>query len=235
MTGRKRQINWRQGTLALGTLLSFVVSASLLQASGANASDILSLPSPTSRAATGLQTTAPLGWMQFCRDYAGDARNPCYVPALPAAQITLDAASWQTLNAVNDAVNREIEPITDLEHWGLVDKWNFPDDKKGDCEDYVIEKRQRLLEAGFPRQALLITVVRDKTGDGHAVLTIKTDRGDFILDNEVETILPWNKTGFLFIKRQSQENPNTWLKIKAEPPGPILNSGAAFKKFLIFG
>jgi len=50
-----------------------------------------------------------------------------------------------------------------------------------------------LLEAGWPRQALLITVVRDKRGDGHAVLTVTTDRGDFILDNQKQLFrLDWS-------------------------------------------
>jgi predicted transglutaminase-like cysteine proteinase len=39
-----------------------------------------------------------------------------------------------------------------------------------DCEDYVLLKRRMLMQAGWPREALLVTVVRDKKGDGHAVL-----------------------------------------------------------------
>ena len=65
--------------------------------------------------------------------------------------------------------------MTDLEHWGVVERWNYPDDGYGDCEDYVLLKRRMLMQAGWPREALLITVVRDKKGDGHAVLTVKTD------------------------------------------------------------
>ena len=61
-----------------------------------------------------------------------------------------------------------------------------------------------LIESGWPREALLITVVRDKKGDGHAVLTVKTDKGEFILDNQNEDILPWSETGYRFVKRQSQ-------------------------------
>ena len=66
-----------------------------------------------------------------------------------------------------------------------------------------------LMQAGWPREALLITVVRDKKGDGHAVLTVKTNRGEFVLDNQVGEILPWNKTGYRFVKRQSQSDPNS--------------------------
>ena len=89
-------------------------------------------------------------------------------------------SSCGSINAVNDT----IKPITDLEHWGVSERWNYPDDGYGDCEDYVLLKRKMLTQAGWPRQALLITVVRDKQGDGHAVLTVKTDKGEFILDNQ---------------------------------------------------
>ena len=77
---------------------------------------------------------------------------------------------------VNAWVNESIKPMTDLEHWGVVERWNYPDDGYGDCEDYVLLKRRMLMQAGWPREALLITVVRDQKGDGHAVLTVKTDQ-----------------------------------------------------------
>ena len=72
----------------------------------------------------------------------------------------------------------------------------------------MLLKRRMLMEAGWPREALLITVVRDKKGEGHAVLTVKTDKGEFILDNQEEDILLWSETGYRFVKRQSQSDPN---------------------------
>ena len=90
------------------------------------------------------------------------------------------------LTRINKWVNDTVQPMTDLEHWGVVERWSYPDDGYGDCEDYVLLKRRMLMQAGWPRQALLITVVRDKRGDGHAVLTVKTDQGEFILDNQNE-------------------------------------------------
>src|SRR5664279_5762749 len=95
---------------------------------------------------------------------------------------------------------------------------NYPDDGKGDCEDYVLLKRRMLMQAGWPREALLITVVRDKKGDGHAVLTVKTNKGEFILDNQEAQVLAWNKTGYRFVKRQSQSDPNLWVAL-GEPQG----------------
>ena len=96
----------------------------------------------------------------------------------------LSAPAWKTLERVNLWVNTHVKPMTDMDHWGVVERWNYPDDGYGDCEDYVLLKRRMLMQAGWPREALLITVVRDKRGDGHAILTVKTDKGEYILDNQ---------------------------------------------------
>ena len=125
---------------------------------------------------------------------------------------------------VNAWVNDNIKPITDLEHWGVVERWNYPDDGYGDCEDYVLLKRRMLMQAGWPREALLITVVRDKKGDGHAVLTVKTNRGEFILDNQEAEILPWNKTGYRFVKRQSQIRSEYLGRARHTAPAPPMVS-----------
>jgi predicted transglutaminase-like cysteine proteinase len=50
-------------------------------------------------------------------------------------------------------------------------------------------------------------------GEGHAILTIKTDKGDFIMDNMNSKVQPWTSTGYKYIKRQSQENPNRWVSL----------------------
>jgi predicted transglutaminase-like cysteine proteinase len=65
---------------------------------------------------------------------------------------------------------------------------------------------------------LLITVVRDGKGDGHAVLTVKTDRGELILDNQNAAIVPWYESGYRFVKRQSQSNPNVWISLGDQRP-----------------
>jgi predicted transglutaminase-like cysteine proteinase len=75
-----------------------------------------------------------------------------------------------------------------------------------------------LMTAGWPREALLITVVRDKRGDGHAILTVKTDKGEFILDNQNDQILLWSDTGYRFVKRQSQSDQNLWVSL-GDPRG----------------
>jgi len=94
----------------------------------------------------------------------------------------------------------------------------FRDMRYGDCEDYVLQKRKMLVDAGWPREALLITVVRDKRGDGHAVLTVKSDKGEFILDNQNEEIVLWTETGYRFVKRQSQYDVNVWVSLGDQRP-----------------
>jgi predicted transglutaminase-like cysteine proteinase len=114
--------------------------------------------------------------------------------------------------------------MTDMDHWGVVERWNYPDDGYGDCEDYALEKRKLLIEAGWPREALLMTVVRDQNGNGHAVLTVKTDRGEFILDNQTSDILLWSDTGYRFVKRQSQSDPNVWVSLGEPRAAPATAS-----------
>jgi predicted transglutaminase-like cysteine proteinase len=152
---------------------------------------------------------APIGWTSFCVENPRDCAARRRVPR----DIVLARRAWRDLNRLNRWVNEKIHPITDYEHWGVVEKWSYPDDGYGDCEDYVLLKRRLLMQAGWPREALLITVVRDKKDEGHAVLTVKTDRGEFILDNQVEEILPWIETGYRFVKRQSQSDPNVWVTL----------------------
>ena len=152
-------------------------------------------------------TRAPIGWIDFCNDHPQE----CTERSTSPRDVVLSPGAWRDLVRINRHVNTAIKPITDLEHWGTVEKWSYPEDGYGDCEDYVLLKRRLLVQAGWPREALLITVVRDKRGDGHAVLTVRTNKGEFILDNQEEKVLLWTETGYRFVKRQSQSNPNVWV------------------------
>ena len=82
----------------------------------------------------------------------------------------------------------------------------------------MLLKRRMLIQSGWPREALLVTVVRDSKDDGHAVLTVTTNKGDYVLDNQNEDILLWSETGYRFVKRQSQSNPNAWVSLGDQRP-----------------
>ena len=157
----------------------------------------------------GETTRPPIGWVEFCVEYDPECKTK---PSAPR-DVVLSNQAWKDLLRIDLWVNTNVKPMTDMEHWGVVERWNYPDDGYGDCEDYVLQKRKMLLQAGWPREALLITVVRDQNGDGHAILTVKTDKGEFILDNQRDEILLWSDTGYRFVKRQSQSDPNVWVSL----------------------
>lgn len=163
----------------------------------------------------------PIGWIEFCAD------NPreCNVAPGDPRDVVLSPKAWKDLVRINKWVNETIKPVTDMDHWGVVEKWSYPEDGKGDCEDYVLLKRRMLMQAGWPREALLITVVRERSGDGHAVLTVKTDKGEFILDNQHPDIRLWSDTDYRFVKRQSQYDQNIWVSLG--DPRPLLSTATS--------
>jgi predicted transglutaminase-like cysteine proteinase len=157
----------------------------------------------------GPETRPPIGWVDFC----AERPHECKVAPTTPRDIVLGNKAWTDLVRINKWVNDNVKPMTDLDHYGVVEKWAYPDDGYGDCEDYVLLKRRMLMESGWPREALLITVVREKSGNGHAVLTVKTDKGEFILDNQEQRILLWSETSYRYVKRQSQSDPNRWVSL----------------------
>ncbi len=150
----------------------------------------------------------PKGWLQFCEAEPRDC-----VEFNEHETVELTKVKKQELGRINHEINAEVTPVTDSEHYGVTEKWTYPDDHKGDCEDYVLLKRQKLIERGWPASSLLITVVRDEKNEGHAVLTVHTSGGDFVLDNVHDEILAWYETSYRFVKRQSQDNIHEWVAL----------------------
>ncbi|WP_244487544.1 MULTISPECIES: transglutaminase-like cysteine peptidase [unclassified Aureimonas] len=152
-------------------------------------------------------TSQPIGHYDFCKRYAEECGTNAEVGVTK-----LTKATWEKIVEVNDAVNISIFPRTDEEMHGVPEYWSYPR-TEGDCEDYALLKQYMLERAGFLRSALLITVVRQPNGDGHAVLTVRTDKGDFILDNLEEGVLDWKQTQYRYLKRQSEKNSAKWVGI----------------------
>jgi predicted transglutaminase-like cysteine proteinase len=161
----------------------------------------------------GVDVATPMGWADFCAQ--PDTAEDCKVSPLEPVVLRAGAAQMRALDRINRNVNLAVAPMSDADNYGVEERWAYPTNGRGDCEDYVLLKRRLLIEAGFPRQALLITVVRERNGDGHAVLTVVTDKGDLILDNKRDAIRKWSATGYSFIKRQSAEDPNRWVDLRA--------------------
>jgi predicted transglutaminase-like cysteine proteinase len=160
----------------------------------------------------------PYAFINFCE------RLPRECAAGRQEEQRFDASPerFAQLDAVNRTVNREIEPVTDLELYGEADHWTIPT-VRGDCEDYVLLKRKRLIALGWPPSSLLITVVRDERGDGHAVLTARTQQGDFILDNKTDEIKVWHRVRYQFVMRQSYLNPRVWMSLDPKEKTPAMS------------
>ncbi|QFR32566.1 transglutaminase-like cysteine peptidase [Ancylobacter sp. TS-1] len=197
------------GAAVLGTVFAVTLATTLPGASAEAKERVAMFSNFAANMAVGVNTTVPLGYARFC------AENPaeCGAPRGHGGMVALTEATYAQLRQVNEDANRRIQPMTDIDHYGEIERWTFPADGYGDCEDYVLAKRRTLIDLGWPADTLLVTVVRDHKGDGHAVLTVVTDRGDLVLDNQEEAIVLWHETGYRFVKRQSQENVDGWVSL----------------------
>ena len=186
-----------------------LIAGAMTTARGAE-SDTATQPAP--RAAMHLKiygkTLPPIGYVEFCKSHA----KQCAPRGGNTAEVEMTNQRWAELKKINDYVNSNVEPVTDQDLYKVAEHWTYPE-AKGDCEDYVLLKKHYLTEMGWPPEVLLITVVLDQQNAGHAVLTVKTDLGDFVLDNQNTDILPWQDTPYRFIKRQSQAHPSVWVSL----------------------
>lgn len=163
---------------------------------------------PATMQVTG-KANPPIGHYEFCQTY----RSEC-VPTEPdRGPLTLTEDRWRKILDVNYTVNTTIKPMTDQEIYGVEERWAYPT-TVGDCEDFVLLKRKMLMNQGIPASDLLITVVLQPNGEGHAVLTVRTDRGDFILDNMRNKVMLWSDTEYTYLKRQSESDPGAWMKLQ---------------------
>jgi predicted transglutaminase-like cysteine proteinase len=149
----------------------------------------------------------PVGHLDFCRSRPAE----CQANGRVEPAVALTEANWQQLVSINAHFNQSIVPVTDQELYQVEEFWTYPTSGYGDCEDFVLAKRHALMEAGWPASTLLIAVVRQGDGSGHAVLMVRTDRGDLVLDNQEASIRVWNETPYQYIKRQSQAHAGQWV------------------------
>jgi predicted transglutaminase-like cysteine proteinase len=164
----------------------------------------------------------PIGFVRFCAENAKE----CQGGIARTRQLAMDPERWNLLFQVNAYANGKIAPVSDQELYGEAEHWTYPVDA-GDCEDYVLLKKRYLERLGFPAETLLITVVLDEKQEGHAILTVVTDQGEFILDNRRNDITRWSDTKYTFLKRQSQSDPKQWVALVKEKTIASGTSGVA--------
>ena len=191
-----KALSARHVAVILASLLAPTSAA--LPASGASASMI-----------TGGNTSQPIGHYEFCKQYPSE----CNQRSRPTPPAKLSARGWATVRSVNSSVNARYVAMTDMEMYGREEVWAYPKDA-ADCEDYALQKRRELMRRGFSPADVLITVVRKPDGEGHAVLTVRTSEGDFVLDNLDNRVRPWYETPYTFLKRQASFNSGRWVTIE---------------------
>ncbi|MHB1102028.1 MAG: transglutaminase-like cysteine peptidase [Devosia sp.] len=185
---------------------AMVALAGLLFGAPVAASSI-DLSNPAFAQVTG-PTSIPIGHSEFCRTHGDE----CGINARIVEVTELSEARWTQLVSINNQMNSSIVPITDQDYYKVAEYWTYPDGY-GDCEDYVLAKRRELIANGWDASTLLMAVARKSDGDGHAVLMVRTDRGDMVLDNLDGAIKVWADTPYQFLKRQSQINAGEWVGI----------------------
>ncbi len=155
----------------------------------------------------------PYGFVRFCE------QSPQYcVQRGNGSRFEATPESLSDLDEVNRLVNRSVEPATDIEIYGVSEYWTLPG-TKGDCEDYALLKQKILVGRGWPSSSLLLTVVRDEKGEGHAVLTARTSQGDFVLDNKSDDVRLWSRSNYQFVMRQSYLDPKVWVSLDPQDAG----------------
>ena len=154
--------------------------------------------SATAALAAAGSTRAPLGYQLMC------LKSPAECKGGGAAQVKVTTDVMATLKRVNAHVNRTMRPRHDSGR----DVWTVGA-SVGDCEDYVLNKRRALIKAGIPASSLRIAHVKTRKGEGHAVLVVKTNGKDLVLDNLTATIKPLSQTGYRIVS-MSGANPRKW-------------------------
>lgn len=164
------------------------------------------------------------GFRIFCETYP----DQCETDG-KAAVVALDETKARDLVEVNSEVNGRIVPDRygrDFDHWNLYSSF-------GHCNEYAIQKRKALIDRGWPAGSLALSVVHTRYDEGnilHLVLSVRTDKGDLVLDNLRSSIVPWNRTGYGFVMRQSTVHPKLWVRVVRPDEVRAMERIAAAKK-----
>jgi predicted transglutaminase-like cysteine proteinase len=138
---------------------------------------------------------------------AAAASRPAISLASPSGELPrLTKDQMKLINDINRRVNREVQKAEDFDLYGMIEYWSLPrvinGKMYGDCEDYALEKRRRLIEAGVPAAALSMAVAVTARGESHAVLLVAMENGDWVLDNLTPWATPWGDLNYRWVERQ---------------------------------
>jgi predicted transglutaminase-like cysteine proteinase len=161
-------------------------------------------PLPPGHMPLGLAATQPLGATWFCAEHARE----CVPQPAPPADIAMTPARWHDLRAVQHDVNLAITPAP-----GADVAWHYATDGSGNCVQFALEKRRRLMERGWPAAALRLATVVTPWDEGHLVLVVVTSQGDWVLDNLHRRVARWEDLPYRWIARQQGASMADWVAI----------------------
>lgn len=154
-------------------------------------------------------------------------RQEAAAPA-PDETVMSDEVIMALAHVTNARFNALIRYRTDEVVWGVEERWVRPfsqfRSRVGDCEDYALEKRAALLEAGVPADRLRMAVVWSRSTGVHAVLVVRTAEGDFVLDNAVSEIRRVDGTGYEWRSVQSGAHLLSWARASISAPREPLST-----------
>jgi predicted transglutaminase-like cysteine proteinase len=153
--------------------------------------------------AFGQSAGVPLGYYQMCvgRPELCQARSG-RLPVTRDGSVLASSAAMTQLAAVNDDVNASIRA-------NYSEDWT-PGRPVGDCKDFAMTKRQRLIQAGWPSSAVPVAIVRTQAGEKHLILVARTSAGDYVLDNLDPRVAPWTNASYAWEKIQSPSGGLDW-------------------------
>lgn len=159
----------------------------------------------------GARVAAPFAHIVFCKENPGDCAAPKRT-RWGRTPVTLTSQRMKQLQSVNASINHTIAPRNDDPTLMGGDNWALAP-VAGDCEDYAVTKRHALIAYGWPARTLRLAITYTASGEGHLVLVVKTNTGDMVLDNRMDTIRKWNKSGLRWRMIQASFNPRKWLTL----------------------
>jgi predicted transglutaminase-like cysteine proteinase len=194
---RELGVDFRAGSTIRNLALAVAVSAASVGFSGGSAQ------ASGSHLQLGALTIEPSGASDLCMRYS-------WACAATPASVQLNRSAFSEISRINRSINRSVRAVSDSQLYGVSDFWAYPSGGAGDCEDFALAKKRELVARGFPANRLLLATVHSRRTGPHAVLVLRLDEGDYVLDNLTNEILPWNATGYAFLRIQSPSAPGNW-------------------------
>lgn len=182
--------------------VALALVASIASGTYANASDQRGynfLPSTISIA-------APSGARNICTTYK-------WACAVSSKSGRMTRQNLELVRRVNRGVNSQNREISDSAQYRQAELWALPTIRGGDCEDFALLKKRELIRLGIDPKRLLLATVLDRGRKSHAVLVLRSDDGDYVLDNLTNSILDWRNTRYTFLRMQNPDAPSSWVGV----------------------